>query len=127
HSTSDRIDFVQCNVLDESNWGLLGETSFDLIVSNPPYITLNEKDALEPEVSEHEPKEALFVEDALQFYRVLLRLAKARLQPGGYLVCEMAANRHESVMALFADAGMSDIDMALDLTRKIRVISGRVD
>jgi release factor glutamine methyltransferase len=127
HHTSDRIDFVRCDILNEGNWDLLGETKFDLIVSNPPYLTLDEKNTLHPEVSKFEPPEALFVEDALQFYRVLLKLAQYKLQKSGYLICELAANRHESVKTAFTDAGMADIVVAPDLAGNMRVISGKFD
>lgn len=125
HQTSDRIDFVHCNILNEGNWDLLGEAKFDLIVSNPPYITLDEKNALKPEVSKFEPPEALFVEDPLLYYRVLLKLARYKLQKNGYLICELAENRHDRVKAAFEDADMADIRIEPDLAGHIRVISGR--
>jgi release factor glutamine methyltransferase len=125
HEMANRIDFIQCDILHEENWRVLGDSEFDAIVSNPPYIATNEAASLQPEVREFEPREALFVDDPLRFYRALLRLAKARLKPGGMLACEIAANRYRSVQSIFVEAGLAGIDIERDLAGRARVISGR--
>ncbi len=72
---------------------LLAATSerFDLIVSNPPYIPLTEASELHPQVRDHEPHLALFGgPDGHDIYRRLIPLARAQLQPGGWLLMETA-------------------------------------
>ena len=68
-----------------------GEAPFDVIVSNPPYIPLTEKDTLHRQVRNHEPHLALFGgEDGLHIYRSLIPQAFTALKPGGHLLLETA-------------------------------------
>jgi release factor glutamine methyltransferase len=79
---------------------------FDLIVSNPPYIPAAEYRALEPNVRDYEPRQALYGgEDGLDVYRRLIPAAAARLRPGGVLAVEVGAGQAAAVRALFAAAG----------------------
>lgn len=126
HNASNRVDFIQCNLFDEHDWHVLGDTKFDLIVSNPPYIATSEKGDLAPEVRQFEPHEALFVEDAMRFYKALLQLARKKLAAHGQLVCEIAANRHAAVKNLFAGARMKAIELLPDLTGNMRVITAKI-
>ncbi len=67
-----------------------GQEKFDLIVSNPPYISLSEAADLHPQVRDHEPRLALFGgEDGHDIYRKLIPQAQARLKPGGWLLLEI--------------------------------------
>lgn len=84
NGVADRIDFQVGNLL----------TSFDgrahLVVSNPPYIAQSEMDGLQREVRDWEPRLALTDEaDGLSLHRQLIGQAPVRLQPGGYLICEI--------------------------------------
>lgn len=71
------------------NYSQLG--TYDIIVSNPPYIPLNEKPTLHTNVREHEPGSALFVpnDDPLLFYKAIARYARQALKPGGALYFEI--------------------------------------
>lgn len=77
--------------------------TWDIIVSNPPYVLDTEKAEMEAHVLDHEPHLALFVpdEDPLKFYRVIGDMAQARLKPGGYLCFEInrAFGAHNVAMA----------------------------
>lgn len=77
--------------------------TWDIIVSNPPYVLDTEKAEMEAHVLDHEPHLALFVpdEDPLKFYRVIGDMAQERLKPGGYLCFEInrAFGAHNVAMA----------------------------
>lgn len=126
HNTSERIELIQCNILNEQDWHLLGDVKFDVIVSNPPYIASSERNTLEPEVRQYEPAEALFVEEPLLFYRVLGQLAKRFLSKQGQLLCEIAANRHAAIASLFGEMALQKIEVLPDLTGKMRVITATI-
>lgn len=97
--------------------------TFDLIVSNPPYVPASERAELEPEVRDHEPALALFVDDAdpLRFYRALAGHAEALLRPGGWLVAETHADWGAAVRDLFADAGLVGAEVLPDLAGRDRI------
>jgi len=80
--------------------------SFDLIVSNPPYITTPDMDQLAPEVARHEPHLALHGgSDGLDCYRAIARGLTGRLHPDGRLLLEIGADQGDWVAAIFAAAG----------------------
>lgn len=87
-----RITFVEADILalNESTPALLAG-SFDIIVSNPPYIAESEKSAMEANVLLHEPATALFVPDSdpLRFYRSIIDYAVVHLSPSGTLYFEI--------------------------------------
>jgi release factor glutamine methyltransferase len=101
--------------------------TFDLILSNPPYVPEAERASLQVEVRDHEPPSALFVPDAdpLVFYRALAGHAGALLKPGGWLVAETHADLGRSVGALWAEAGLEDVDVLPDLAGRDRIAVGR--
>jgi release factor glutamine methyltransferase len=75
---------------------------FDIVVSNPPYVSRGESSRLQIEVREHEPHVALFgEEDGLAAYRKLIPSAERVLKPGGYLIMEIGAGLERRVLDLF--------------------------
>ena len=101
--------------------------TFDLLVSNPPYVPASERACLEPEVRDHEPGLALFVPDAdpLCFYRALAGHAEALLKPGGWLAVETHADFGPAVRDVFADAGLAEAQILADLAGRDRIALGR--
>lgn len=86
NEVSDRITFIKSDITAGNT---LGNTLFDAIASNPPYIDSDVINTLEPEVLK-EPRIALDGgDDGLDFYRVLLRDYRKNIKPNGYLVCEI--------------------------------------
>src|SRR6202034_299761 len=100
--------------------------TFDLIVSNPPYVASADIAALPPEVRLFDPLRALDGgPDGLHFYRALAGAAPALLAPDGALVVELAAGQAESVAALFAAAGLVPSAPRPDLNGMPRALVAR--
>jgi release factor glutamine methyltransferase len=98
---------------------------FDFIVSNPPYVSRAEWEALPADVRDFEPRRALFAgESGLELIERLVRRAGTFLRPGGYLVFEIGDGQRESVLGLFGRR-WTEIETAWDLAGKPRVITAR--
>lgn len=98
-------------------------TQFDLIVSNPPYITQDEMSELSPEVREWEPHLALTPGgDGLDAYRIITQVAPEHLATGGRLLLEIGHLQGEAVMELCRRAGFSSVAVHQDLAGKDRVV-----
>lgn len=99
---------------------------FDLIVSNPPYITSADLLALQPEVRDHEPILALDGgPDGLTAYRAIVSQAAAHLEPNGWLLLEVGAGQAADVAALLAQTGFGGIITTTDPGGIERVVGGR--
>ncbi len=97
-------------------------TSFDLIISNPPYIPSADCDTLQEEVL-REPRLALDGgKDGLSVYRRIVREAFHRLSPGGFLLMELGIGEDEAVSALLSDYGYESIQIREDLSGIRRMI-----
>ncbi len=119
HRVQERAEIVQ------SDWFDRVDGQFDLIVSNPPYIALDEMAGLSQEVRQHEPEMALSDGgDGLGAYRRIAAGIMAHLAPGGRLVLEIGPTQAPPVMALMARAGLNRLRVVPDLDRRDRVIVG---
>lgn len=99
---------------------------FDVIVSNPPYISQTEYEALSPLVREHEPPMALLAgPEGLDLYTRLIPQAAALLSPGGWLCLEIGSAQADAVQALCRAAGLKRVSLTRDLSGLARVVSGR--
>ena len=98
---------------------------FDIIISNPPYIPISQKDTLPPEVK-YDPAEALFAEDikGVNFYSRISSAAPKILNSCGYLIFEIGINQAESVSEIMKKAGFENIEVIKDLSGIDRVICG---
>lgn len=96
--------------------------AYDIIVSNPPYVTAEEMKSLEPELS-YEPEKALYGgEDGLFFYREIVKGAGKRLRPGGHLLMEIGSAQGNRVFDMCKTAGFEDVKIIKDYTGRDRVI-----
>lgn len=99
--------------------------TFDLIVSNPPYIPTGEIKTLMPEVRDFEPRLALDGDtDGLSFYKRIIKASGSYLKPGGFLMFEIGHDQGESVPELMRDAGFERIEIIKDLAGHNRVVIG---
>jgi release factor glutamine methyltransferase len=120
HGVAGRIAFL-CSDLDSA----LGESRFDLVVSNPPYIREDEEPLLPPEVREHEPRCALIAGPrGTEFHLRIAGLAGKRLAPGGALGVEVGAGQAPEVAQLFRSAGLSHVAVTPDYAGIARVVTG---
>ncbi len=96
---------------------------YDIIISNPPYVTDSEKKLMEKNVLEHEPHTALFVEDdaPLLFYEKIAKLSRSMLKTGGLLFFEINEAMGEKIRTLLTDLGFSDVEIKKDLSGKNRM------
>lgn len=100
--------------------------TFDVIVSNPPYIPEKVIETLMPEVRDYEPRSALLGADGgLEFYKKITEEAAAYLEPSGWLFFETGAEQGEAVSAIMADKGFKEIRRVRDLAGLDRVVCGR--
>lgn len=99
----------------------LTETSYDCIVSNPPYIAVDDP-ALEQMVKQYEPESALISgRTGLECIEILASEAKSYLVPGGYLVLEHGYQQYQSVKSLLQQEGYSNIEVCTDYAGHLRV------
>ena len=99
--------------------------SFDLIISNPPYIPTKDCMELMPEVKDHEPMLALDgKEDGLYFYRQLVGTAPKHLNGGGTLVFEIGYDQGAAVKTMMEEAGFSSVEIKKDLAGLDRMVIG---
>ena len=98
----------------------------DVIVSNPPYVSEEEWEHLEPEVRRFEPKEAVVGgETGLEIILELLEQVRMWLAPGGWLVIEIAETQGERVSRLLGILGYRDVAVTSDLAGRDRVVEAR--
>ena len=111
----------------QSDWFTTVTGTFDLIVSNPPYIAEDEMAGLAPEVRDHDPRIALTPGgDGLGAYRAIAAGAAAHLAPGGRILLEIGPTQGRAVTELLATAGLKEIHILPDLDGRDRVVAARV-
>ena len=122
HNLGDRLQWLQSDWFD----ALEQRSRFDAILSNPPYISAEAMDALEREVSDHDPKLALYGgPDGLDAYRAIIPQARAYLKPGGWLGVEIGFDQAERVSTLFEQAGYNHIAIRKDPAGLDRCVCAR--
>jgi release factor glutamine methyltransferase len=119
-----RVRFVETDLLNYfSKPGF--ESSFDFVVSNPPYVTREEVSQLQREVREYEPRVAWGgLEQADEIYSRLFPQAHRLLKPAGYILVEIGYNKRETVLRLLA-RGWAEIAVKCDLAGIPRVVAAR--
>jgi release factor glutamine methyltransferase len=111
NKVAGRIRFLEGDLLAP----VAGE-SFDVVVSNPPYVPLADRDSLSVEVRDYEPALALFAgEDGIDVYRRLIPAASSALASGGLLALELGYGQDQAVAALLENAGFHPIELLPDL------------
>jgi release factor glutamine methyltransferase len=123
---SVNINFLQLDFLNTAQHNKLGH--YDVIVSNPPYIPLSEKERLHKNVSEYEPGTALFVpdNDALVFYKAIATFGKGHLAPNGYIYCELDAAHAFETKEMFEAAGYKNVEIKKDMHGNWRMLKATI-
>lgn len=114
------INFIHSDILTYNS-----PSRYDLIVSNPPYITENEKKEMHQNVLAYEPHLALFVsnENPLLFYKRIADFALINLQPEGKLFFEINEYLGKETVEMLSTKGFTDITLKQDMQGKDRMIS----
>lgn len=119
HLEPGRVSFVAADLLG----AFADQCLADFIVSNPPYIAVDELATLQREVRDWEPHIALTdFGDGMSFFRKLLTDAPARLKPRGHLLCEMGYTQSESIAALVDQRSWKELRFLADLQGIPRVL-----
>ena len=120
---SGRVSCVQADALGAPA-PFLGK--FDMIVSNPPYVTRHEMRELPDSVKRYEPHLALFGgEDGLKFYRAIAENYTAALRPGGYLCLEFGAGQGDAVCEILESNGYTVLERSNDYNERERAVLAR--
>ena len=119
------INFLQFDFLSETDWDTL--PAYKVIVSNPPYIPVSEKNKLDKNVTEWEPGTALFVpdNDPLVFYRKMAAFGKTHLKKAGIIYAECHQDYAKAVQQLFEQEGYATT-LRRDLFDNERMIKGQL-
>ena len=116
HGVGDRVRLVRADLLAALRPGV-----FDVVVSNPPYVDVGEWPSLMPEVRDHEPPEALFAGDGLDFYRRLFA-AGSFLHAGQRLLVEIGKGQLDAARELAEQGGFEEEWVVADLAGIPRVL-----
>jgi release factor glutamine methyltransferase len=116
------IGFSKADVLDESRWDSI--ESYDIIVSNPPYIPDNQKEGMQRSVILREPSTALFApaDEPLLFYRKIAKLASEKLKHPGSLFLEINPDFVGELYQLMLSMGFMELSLKEDLSGKQRMM-----
>jgi release factor glutamine methyltransferase len=122
------IDFSQVDILNKAEWSQFPDSSFDIIVSNPPYIGQSESADMPDYVTAWEPHLALFVpdQDLYIFYKAIADFAREKLRSGGYLLFEINEFKASGVVSILQDLGFVSIALLPDLSGADRMVVGRI-
>ena len=122
HSLEDKVKFINADILNDD---LSKAGKFEVIVSNPPYISGSEFENVQKEIKDFEPQIAVTdFGDGFLFYRVISKLAYKLLNPGGKLFFELGIHQSEKVKDILSQNNFTDIIIVKDYQDIDRVIYG---
>ena len=118
------VAFVLHDILQADLPPEFASGTFDVIVSNPPYVTDRERNLMRPNVLNHEPALALFVpdNDPLQFYRAIAKHGRTLLRPGGALYFEINEQFGSEMLQLLHTEGYTGAELRRDIFDKERMV-----
>ena len=116
------VEFIEGDALGDFSQCV--DDKVDVVVSNPPYIPISHRELMRPNVTEHEPSIALFVDDndPLLFYRLIARRARTMLHKGGKLYFEIYENFADEMRVMLSSEGYSNIVVREDFRGKQRMV-----
>jgi release factor glutamine methyltransferase len=118
--SGENIEWIHTNLFENVTG------TFDVIVSNPPYIPARVIETLMPEVRDYEPRLALEgAEEGLEFYKKISEAAKQYLNADGWLFFEIGCEQAEAVSRMMAENGFKEIHTVRDLAGLDRVVYGK--
>ncbi len=118
------VNFLQKDIFDDE---IFSFGKFDLVVSNPPYVSISDYQNLEPELKNYEPKVALTDDDdGFKFYRRIALLLKHLLNSNGKLFLELGAGQFQTVKEIFISSGLQNINVFKDYQGIDRIFFGEL-
>jgi len=120
------LQTIQANILDLRQWQKCEK--YDVIVSNPPYIPLEEQVLMAKNVLEYEPALALFVanNEPLVFYAAIAKFAQKHLRPNGCVYVEINEHFGEATQKLFSEMGFATTVLRQDMQGKDRMLKAKI-
>ncbi len=120
------INFIQDNILQPTSD--IGHRTSDIIVSNPPYVCISEKETMNKNVLEYEPHLALFVNDSnpLLFYNAIVNFALRNLKKEGKLYFEINEAYGDEIKMLMEGKGFKNVALKKDINNKNRIVKGEI-
>jgi release factor glutamine methyltransferase len=124
HQVSDRLRFRQGDLWEPF---LNDDCLFDIVVSNPPYVTSGEYNDLSPDIRDNEPRLALDGgEDGMYYLKKIIKGAHDFMNPGGWIILEMAPGQTQEALTIMDKTGdYEEIERIKDYSRSYRVVIGR--
>lgn len=122
HGVTEKITFRQADALGEGFVDQAG-SRYDMVLSNPPYIPVEEWESLQTEVKDHEPRIALTDPGGFAFYRAISGNAASLLKSGGMLFFELHADAAEKVVGIMKNEGLMGIELQQDYAGFSRMVS----
>lgn len=127
HSVSDRITFVHSHWFDAMS-GTITENSLTAIVSNPPYISRDQYETLQPEIVSYEPEIALVGgDDGLDAYRSIVGQSHRWLTRNGWVFFEIGDEQNSKVENILAEHHFKSIESMKDASGRYRIVMGKRD
>ncbi len=123
---------VQCQLTDrvnfgQSDWFSAVTDAYDLIISNPPYLTDAEVAVADPEVKDFDPKSALIAADnGLADLKIILTSAPKFLRPGGWVICETGIDQHATLAEISKQIGYKEFEGIKDMSGRARFWKARL-
>ncbi len=122
NNTKDRINFIEWDI---NSGDLFPEKDFDIVVSNPPYVSETDFTKLQPELKIYEPKVALTDNaDGLSFYKSICTKSKDLLKTGGQIFLEAGMGQAEKIKDILLNNNYSNVKLKKDYLNIDRVVSG---
>ena len=118
HNVSEKVNFIKSDLFENV------KKQYNMIVSNPPYIPVKDKETLQIEVRDFDPAIALFTKDELgiEFYEKIIKQAMDYLLPDGYILFELGINQAEPVGNMLVDNKYKPVEIIQDYNSIPRVI-----
>jgi release factor glutamine methyltransferase len=124
NSVVNKIKFLNLDIKE----GFRLDEKVDCIVSNPPYISIDDYNLLSPELKDYEPSNALTDKgEGLSFYKLIANISHSLLSKNGMIFFEMAQGQYEDVKIILKDNGFNNIDIVNDFQNIERVIYGELN
>ncbi len=121
NGVSENTNFLKRDILKDFQF----DKKYDVVVSNPPYISVTDFKNLQPELRLHEPKVSLTDDsDGYSFYKKISSSARNYLKPGGKMFFEIGMGQSEKIKKLLEENGFEDIVIVKDYSKIDRIIKG---